>query len=77
MEREFVAKLPEKTASLLASLKSWKQERVAAHEAGHTPEPIDTFYPEGQGTEIELFNPTRIRECLDTQVSNSPFEITS
>jgi hypothetical protein len=77
MERDLIAKLPEKTASLLASIKSWKQERVASLEAGHSPEPVDSFYPEGKGTEIELFNPTRIRECLDTEVGKSPFEITS
>lgn len=45
--------------SAVAKIGAWKKERTLAHEQGWTPDEIkviDRFYPEGEGTEIVLFD---------------------
>lgn len=57
--------------SALDQMRAYRQERITSHEQGHHPEPmVGGFYPEGEGTEIELFDPN-VRECLDTRVTDS------
>ncbi len=45
--------------SAMAKIGAWRRERTVAHQQGWTPEElnvIDQFYPEGEGTEIVLFD---------------------
>jgi len=47
----------ENLRSLTDSILNYRKERTIAHETGHTAPKIVEYYPEGEGTEIELFNP--------------------
>jgi hypothetical protein len=47
----------EKLRLLQETIQTYRRERTISHETGHRPPPSPDLYPEGAGTEIELFVP--------------------